>query len=263
MNEPAQNKNMVGGNVPRIPAAILRDAGQKKWQQILNKYPKHRAELELIMRHDLRWLEPWPDWVLNVATELCAVRYPRIQRETIFQCLKALHSLCFGLPVEFPKMESDSVASFLGHFTAHAEKEFAEIKDEKLKKISRSRKISKVFRTQLKSIVYGISKDRENEIADAWGKILKAFAELNESATDVMEKVTDAKRATFDNQGELHTTSATKIYQAIFDDWQDVESMSGLKELTIFLDSHLGAVRSETQKYDLVKKLCGRIGLQF
>ena len=77
------------------------------------------------------------------------------------------------------------------------------------------------------------------------GKLLGALGNLSgenlgEDASGVMEKIVDAKRATFDETGNLRVTPATEIYEAVFENWQQVEKMSGTAELTKFLDPFLG-----------------------
>jgi hypothetical protein len=237
---------------PKIPAEILRRDCEEKWQRLFKKFPKHKGALKEISRDDLRMLEPWPDWVLRIASELIAVRYPRVEKIVILELLEFVHALFFGLRVKSPQSITavglrDNLIRLVGHLEAHTQRKFAEAEAKGVDS----------------SELDALKMQRTEEFSKGWLMLMTALAKLNEAPFGIMEKAVDAKRATFDQNDNLRSTPATELYQAIFDNWQQVEKMSGQAELTEFLDPYLGKNRSQEQSYELVKKLCQRMEITF
>ncbi|MGH7953275.1 MAG: hypothetical protein ACREFE_15345, partial [Limisphaerales bacterium] len=117
----------------KIPAMILREHYDMVFRKIARKFPEHKEAFESFRQDELRMYEPWPDWVLRVATEIISVNCPRVDKQMIFGCLNFFHAVCFGLPIETSKISTKTITTInenlirlVGHQEAHRQIKFAE-----------------------------------------------------------------------------------------------------------------------------------------
>jgi len=250
-------------------AEILRFGLEKKLPALrrsLNKEKIDPKKRDIFLRRWMRLYAPWPEWVLRVATEVLVVHFPRVQRKTIFEGLKAIHWLFFEAKIhddseppqfDFPPDLRNELVRLFGHMEKHMEelgKQIEELKKELLKVKLPER-----------------SDEIEQKIKPKWQNDYKRMGDLfldflkrkpPEEHLPTMETLLIANKATFDEEGRARDTTATAIYRKILESWEEVELLSGPEQLCDFLDPVLGHGDAEA-KLDRVKHIVRRMGIVF
>lgn len=241
---------------------VIATLDQAKAKGECNEF-QHRMMMQAL-DEKMRFFRPWPDWVLRVAAEVWAVRFPRIPKQAIYDCFTFVHHIFFcpirGEVTAHPEWTFFSdlpglVHAMLGHMQAWR---------------SRSRQLVAELEAGPQSpsqqATLNETKKKLEKLDAEFEKAVWNYIEAKRTRGDevfaMMEDVGKAKRATFDKRGEPRVTTATPIYEKILAEWIKVESLGGMKELVALLDPVLGR-RTWEQKYQLVKKLCQRVHLQF
>jgi len=107
---------------------ILWTDSNLKFQKIAGKYPDHAKEIEFLKLYFLRWLEPWPDWVLRISAEVLHVYVPKIKQREILEFLRLAHWFFYELkiheekiapPVKLPPDFQKKFIQIIGHVRAH------------------------------------------------------------------------------------------------------------------------------------------------
>lgn len=207
----------------------------------------------------LRFFEPWPDWVLKIKAQIVSVYFPTIKKSEIHEFIYFIHQLIFEIKldgstpnekIKFPKIEKSVAGKVIGHILGFDDPakgllaQSAALKSEKSDNLIRLEQEITVFRNEFNKL------------------ILDYLSAKPEGITDILSETGNAQAKTFDKNGQLKETTATKIYQIIYENWPGIEKMSGVTELTRFLEPHLGVGDFEA-KADRVKKICRRMDITF
>ena len=182
-------------------------------------YPIFRDEKKF-----LRYLKPWPIWVLRLHAEILYVRFPTIKKETIFETVQILHGMALEAKLDgsffpsfdsVPEVQDGFLGALYGHFFAHFmkwEEDSPSTENEKAE-IEALRKIPTLASFQ-QDIVPQITAHLERN-PEGFLPFQNAFAK--------------AKENTFDKNGNLKETPLTPIYRKILAEWTVVECLSGPK----------------------------------
>jgi len=183
-----------------------------------------------------------------------------IPRKTIFAHLRFAHAFVFELKfdgsmkieaLKFPGFDLRVFGALIGHCIALGESGLAMARELAL--------AGKLSPEKLAEFTKDFSTDK---VFGPLGDYMKARADSD--LLPLFEGMVDAKRKTFDRHGCSKETTATRIYRAIFDDWTEVEELSGPTQLCKFLDSTLSAESKDPdRKLERVKKICARMGIIF
>jgi hypothetical protein len=232
--------------LPRLAAALAEIAPARK---------------EAILTRFARRFDPWPEWVLNIGVEILKVYLPTIEKPALRSLVKCVHALFFELRLDdttppgtipAPQLDTEILGALWGHMTAFSEdchKKVVQLADEGVI-------------TPEKSVEFEKRVEPPPHVNEAFAYYVNARGVTD--LAKVAEAMAKAKGKTFDEQGGLKETSATKIYRAIFADWPDVESLAGPTELCNFLMPVLQGSRNDPElKLDRVKKICMRMGIVF
>lgn len=222
--------------------------------------PGHR---ECIIRDVLRYCEPWPEWVLRVAAEICQVDLPTVPKETIKANLRWIHALFFevrldgsSLPESIPppKLDPEVMGALMGHLVAHLERWNAELGKASAKELLSSDAFAESSRLFSLEVM-------QQELVPHLSKYLEIRSTGFLAFNDALK---EARMNTVGKSGERKETTLTRVYRALFEDWPRVERLSGPTALCDFLSPVLKGNESDPEKrLDRVKKVCRRMGVQF
>ena len=263
-------------NQPLHPIKVKTFAGKLKFQieskiaPLAARDPNHPA-LE-----NPKWLasmlDPWPEWVLRIATEVISVYFPRVKKRSIFKTLKFFHFIGFemeaGVKIEdsqelqtklqkhfdlfdFPSDAMAEVISCMAHVKKHAEVHKVRLEEAKAKSEMWSENEEKNLQQ---------TKSGYDQIAKQILTFLNS--EPPEDHTPTMETIVAADKATYDKHGRIRYTTATNVYKQILRSWPKVQNFNDERELCDFLDPVLGHGDADA-KLDRVKKIVKRMGIKF
>lgn len=239
----------------------LKTLYQEKLDVSLAKLPAEQADE--ITRGFYRSFEPWPEWVLRIASEVHHVSFPKIPTDTIFDVLQCFNfyltkaKLDGSNQAEFPKMPTISAGdcgAMFGHMAA--------LISDYRKQVDEARKEGLLSRKSHAYYSKGFSIETfQQEMSPAVCEFFRirpaAIVEFNLAFAKAMNE-------TFDEMGLLRETTLTDIYRKILSEWPEVEGLSGPTALCEYLDPLLtGSGNDPEQKLDRVKKLCRRMGIVF
>jgi hypothetical protein len=208
-----------------------------------------------------RYCKPWPVWVLRIATEVLAVRFPTIQKIKIFETLLALHYIALEFRLDgtnwddrppWSGVDEKFVGAMAGHFLAHFLRWEFLTQDPQEKN---SRALVVAAPQGKRPSLEDFEKRFVPILADHFKKFPAAFL-------DFQSAFAEAKDVTFDQFGFKKETPLAPIYLKILADWTEIECLSGPTALTEYLSPMLGNQEFE-KKYERVKKLCQRMGITF
>jgi hypothetical protein len=248
----------VFGDSKTIGEFLRRDY-QRRLEPLLMSVPNG----DKVLRHILRIYEPWPDWVLRIAVEVWSVHFPTIKKEVIYDSVRFAHAFFFEMqlggstpaePPKFTKIDSRVLGAMIGHASVmpHTLRSTA---DEALRVGALSQEKYAEYAEQFSS---------ESFQAKMQPHLTNYFKARPNKWLGVCEAISEAKRKTLDEHGELKETTLTKVYAAILRDWEEIEELSGPTELCTFLKLVLdGSENDPEKKLDRVKKICRRMGIQF
>jgi hypothetical protein len=248
---------------PNTLAEILKFHYEAKLPKIKRQLTRAKIDpkkRDALLRSLIRPYQPWPEWVLRVATEVLVVYLPSVKKDNIFKSLKAIHWIVFEAKInddtEYPKFEfspeiMSEILRVFGHVQRHITKTGEKI-------------------DELKQLYPNAAEIRE-EIEPDWQKNHKrakdeflAFLAKRkpDQVVPIMQTFVEANIATYDGEGRLRDTTATAIYKEILNSWEEIECFSGVHELCEFLGPILGHGDSEA-KLDRVKKIVRRMEITF
>jgi len=218
-----------------------------------------------------RVFRPWPKWVFRLGAELWHVDYPTIDREVFYETFRVINVMLHRCPTNpeahtFPVSRRDIfdridfrvlpliMAAFLGHSFEHVESNRKKL-DEKFSRGEISQEdYEKGKRTSSPEMMEKVCRDF----------LAKLSKDEDAKPFELMRKVEEARRKTFDKNGLSKESPLIPIYRVMLDNWITIENMSGPKELANFLTPHLkGKSKSGTGELTRIATLCSRLGLKF
>jgi hypothetical protein len=218
--------------------------------------PDHRKSFE---RDFFRHFDPWPDWVLRIAAEVCHVHLPTISKEAIEDALRFVHFFVFVARLDgsskeqMPKMP-DLSPKMMGALGGHTLAIALKLRE----KFEAAR--STVPADKLEEISKEVSLENfQSEIAPAVAEYFKAKPS---AFIGFQEGFSEAKSKTFDKHGSRKETLLTPIYERILSEWPEIECLTGPKALTEYLSPLLCGQDFEA-KYERVKAICKRKRITF
>jgi hypothetical protein len=221
-----------------------------------------------------RRLEPWPKWVVNLAAEIFAVHNPTIPKTTIQEGFTLLHFIVFewrlDRSIPFPKHQFESFdPALLGAMCGHSVA-LAENVDEKMAQLKQrvADCTAKGLLTPEKQAEHAKFINREEKhtleksLSEMNGLLAKCMEENPKFILRYSEGLANAKGNTFDSKGNLKEPPLMRIYEKIFEEWPQVEAMSGPTKLCKFLEPLLNE-NDPDKRLERVKQIRRRLGIVF
>jgi hypothetical protein len=221
-----------------------------------------RARFERVFR-------PWPKWVFRLAAEVWHVRCPTISKDTFSESFRVINAIMFRCSVD--RVRSWSVvsstidridlhamhvvlASFIGHSVEHFESA-----RKKLNALRQAGQLSeKDYAEQLETLSRCSIEPAIREMFATWSK------EPGANPLDLTRALENARRQTFDRDGNLKETPLTPVYEVMLSNWIRVENMTGPKELLNFLSPEFkGSMEDAEREVGRIATLCSRLGVRF
>jgi hypothetical protein len=242
------------------------DVLSKKYEKAIARAPaKHEAALRGVFKEIdagiQRRLRPWPKWVLRLAAELYAVSCPTIPKEKILEGFELIHFLFFdwrfdeSVPFPAHKFESFDPAIFgsvFGHVVALMEN-FQGKADYCLRANAISVEEYNEFKRE---IAFERYVSEVNEYVTAYTRHNPQFL------IRFSEALAHAKANTFDKKGNRKELPRMAIYERIFEQWPEVEAMSGVTEFCKFLEPLLNEPDPE-KRLNRTKSIRRQFGIVF
>jgi len=222
---------------------------------------------ERFCKRVVRYCKPWPEWVLRIAAEVLAVRFPTVKKQTLFDCLRWLLFLAVEARIDqsnfesvppAPKVDDRFMGAVAGHLLAHF------IRHEPILRAAASQtpaqdKPGEPAKPDQKQSVPTLDELQQQFVPTIAGY----FNDFPIGFLDFNSALAEAKANTFDKAGNVKDKHRTPIYRKILSDWVEIEGLSGPKELTDYLGPKLLNDPEFERRYDRVKHICSDFKITF